>query len=51
MEVVFHLMRARLGWVPEVSFEDGLRRTVQWYIANKDRAEVADKLNTLLMER
>ena len=25
-----------LGWVPEESFESGLRKTVQWYLANLD---------------
>lgn len=28
-------MRDTLGWVPTVSFEDGLRRTVEWYLANE----------------
>jgi len=26
--------RARLGWQPEVSFRDGLKRTVEWYQAH-----------------
>ena len=25
-----------LGWVPEESFETGLRKTVQWYLDNVD---------------
>ena len=25
----------KLGWVPEESFETGLRKTVQWYLENK----------------
>lgn len=25
----------RLGWVPQISFEDGLASTVQWYIQNE----------------
>ncbi len=24
-----------LGWRPEVSFEEGLERTIAWYIANR----------------
>jgi len=27
---------AELGWQPSVSFEDGLRLTVQWYLDNRD---------------
>ncbi len=26
---------AELGWVPSLSFEDGLRRTVNWYLDNE----------------
>ncbi len=25
----------QLGWKPEVKFEDGIRRTVEWYVTNK----------------
>ena len=25
-----------LGWIPEETFESGLRKTVEWYLANKD---------------
>lgn len=25
-----------LGWSPATTFEDGLRKTVEWYIANED---------------
>jgi dTDP-glucose 4,6-dehydratase len=28
-------IRAELGWQPEVSFEDVLRATVEWYAANR----------------
>ena len=28
-----------LGWKPEMTFEEGLRRTVKWYLANVDWAE------------
>ncbi len=26
----------KLGWVPKESFESGMRKTVQWYLANQD---------------
>lgn len=29
-----------LGWEPQVSFRQGLRKTIDWYFANKNRAEV-----------
>ncbi|HEY5170355.1 MAG TPA: dTDP-glucose 4,6-dehydratase [Acidimicrobiia bacterium] len=29
-------IRAELGWEPQVSFESGLRETVQWYAANRE---------------
>ncbi len=44
-------VRALLGWEPETSFLDGLRRTIGWYYADRDRSEVASKLGLLLSER
>ncbi len=29
-------IRRELGWVPEHSFEDGLRSTIQWYLDHRD---------------
>ena len=29
-------IRAELGWRPSVTVEEGLRRTVQWYLDNED---------------
>jgi dTDP-glucose 4,6-dehydratase len=28
-------IRRELGWAPEVAFEEGMRRTVEWYVANE----------------
>ena len=25
-----------LGWLPEIKFEDGIKKTIQWYLDNKD---------------
>jgi UDP-glucose 4-epimerase len=43
--------RRLLEWEPSTSFEEGLRRTIPWYYAIKDRHEIARKLGVLLMER
>jgi dTDP-glucose 4,6-dehydratase len=29
-------LRTELGWEPEVTFEEGIRRTIDWYLANTD---------------
>ena len=43
--------RARLGWEPGVSVDEGLRRTVDWYYANRRIEDVAPRLGVLLTER
>jgi nucleoside-diphosphate-sugar epimerase len=47
------LARARklLGWEPSTSFEEGLRRTIDWYYRTKDRGEIERGLERRLMER
>ena len=25
-----------LGWLPKITFDEGLEKTIQWYISNKD---------------
>jgi nucleoside-diphosphate-sugar epimerase len=41
-----------LGWQPQVTFPDGLRRTVEWYFSTKDPDRVSRLLeNGGLMER
>jgi len=32
-------IRDQLGWLPQESFESGMRRTVQWYLDNRDWCE------------
>lgn len=29
-------IHAELGWLPETKFEDGIQKTIQWYLDNKD---------------
>jgi len=29
-------IKEKLGWEPQVNFEEGLRRTVEWYLENQD---------------
>ncbi len=43
--------RALLGWEPQTSFVDGLRRTIAWYYDDRDRAAVAAQMEALLSER
>lgn len=43
--------RKLLGWEPQTKFIDGLRRTIDWYFQNKDRAQVERILQALLTER
>jgi dTDP-D-glucose 4,6-dehydratase len=40
-----------LGWEPEVSYAEGFKRTVDWYLANRNEKEVKADLDRLLMER
>jgi UDP-glucose 4-epimerase len=40
-----------LNWEPKVSFDNGLKQTIDWYYATKDKDAVAQKLQTLLNER
>jgi nucleoside-diphosphate-sugar epimerase len=40
-----------LDWRPTVSFKDGLRRTIEWYVAHKERSEVAGHIDELVLAR
>src|SRR5437879_3548948 len=46
-----HLAKKLLGWVPTMSFIDGLHRTTDWYFAAKDPVRVRESLYRLLTER
>ncbi len=47
----YTLAKKLLGWEPQVRFREGLRRTVDWYSATKDRDEVRRILARKLTER
>jgi len=40
-----------LGWEPEYTLQDGIERTLDWYLDNRDPEYVAANLETLLHER
>jgi len=40
-----------LRWQPRVSYKEGLKKTIEWYFANKNREEIKANLDELLMER
>jgi nucleoside-diphosphate-sugar epimerase len=45
------LARKLLGWKPQVPFREGLKRTIDWYWATKDREQVRQILGHKLTER
>jgi nucleoside-diphosphate-sugar epimerase len=46
-----HLARTLLDWEPQIPFRDGLRRTADWYFADRRREDVAQMLERILTER
>lgn len=45
------LAKTLLGWEPQVPFKEGLKRTIDWYFATKDREQVRRILGRMLTER
>lgn len=45
------LAKKLLGWEPKVAFREGLKRTIDWYFATKDRGEVERIFARMLTER
>lgn len=43
--------RKLLDWEPKVTFDEGFRRTIDWYFSTKNRELVQKQLNRLLYER
>jgi nucleoside-diphosphate-sugar epimerase len=45
------LAKRLLGWEPKVPFREGLKRTIDWYFASKDRKAVEGIFERMLTER
>lgn len=45
------IMRNVLRWEPKTSYQDGFKRTIEWYLKHKSRDQVKANLEQLLMER
>jgi nucleoside-diphosphate-sugar epimerase len=45
------LARKLMGWEPRVLFRDGLKRTIDWYFATKNREQVKKIFDRMLTER
>lgn len=45
------LAKRALGWEPQVTFQKGLKHTIDWYFATKDQEQVRATLNRMLTER
>lgn len=45
------LAKQLLGWEPEVKFVDGLHRTIDWYVSNRNVEEVREIIAGKLTER
>jgi nucleoside-diphosphate-sugar epimerase len=45
------LAKKLLSWEPKLTFREGLKRTMDWYFATKDREQVAKLLNHQLTTR
>ena len=45
------LAKRLLDWEPRIGFWEGLRRTIDWYFATKNRASIEADLGHLLIER
>jgi nucleoside-diphosphate-sugar epimerase len=45
------LAKKLMGWEPQVLFRDGLKRTIDWYFATKNREQVEKIFERMLTER
>ena len=45
------LAARRLGWVPKIGFDEGVKKTIDWYYRTHERNVVAETLEHRLLER
>ena len=45
------LAKQKCGWQPQMTFEDGIRKTIEWYTETHERHTVREQLASLLMRR
>src|SRR5271155_2119934 len=45
------LAKKILGWEPKVMFNEGLHRTIDWYVSVKNQKQVSEQLQGVLTER
>jgi nucleoside-diphosphate-sugar epimerase len=45
------LARELLGWEPKTAFREGVKQTLDWYFSTKDREQVLEYLDRMLLER
>jgi nucleoside-diphosphate-sugar epimerase len=46
-----HLAKELLGWEPKTPFQEGLRKTMDWYFSRKQKDDVCSVLETMLTAR
>jgi len=46
-----HLAKRLLGWEPRMLFRDGIKKTIDWYVQDRNPVELREKLNRLLTAR
>jgi dTDP-D-glucose 4,6-dehydratase len=45
------LAKELIGWEPRVPFREGIVKTIDWYVNNRNPDEVRSQLQSMLTER
>ncbi len=45
------LARSLLDWEPQVPFREGIKKTIEWYVRDRDPREIQQNLDRMLTER